>query len=514
MNSDKIEIVIQDSEELPTGTGRKIKVLEMPVFDVDDKKRIEKVLEKVDRLSEMVAKTDTSFLNDINDKITRLARMVAERDSASLNEINDSISRLARAVAERDASYAAELRDSMGRLFAAISESRNGTLEEVHESVGKLLKSVAEAPDVQILSEIKDSLASVASSLQVNDEKIVTFLGRTVENIENTTKMLSDIAATITLVSERLNALETRTDEKLYVLDSTINYLKGVLIDATAKINESAEGNDRKLSALVENMNEKFDAHMAILNSRLENMSLQVIEPLNDMSLRLDNMKANGEKLEKLRDDVSDIKKRTESFDSVSADLESKIEEMKALSDRYGIMVDNISTFNETVEKGAKNAGKKMDTAAKSFATKMKAAEKNTAKLEKSLKKTLDDVRKKDTEIKGLLTDVRRVNLYLSRLDDAEFLLRIIDAKKKMSAKLRVPVAERRRISKSLEIIEDDILDLSIIALVRKKKMNFVMIQKTLGVSEAKVRQRIKKLVADGRVKKERLGRYFVYSVV
>ena len=106
------------------------------------------------------------------------------------------------------------------------------------------------------------------------------------------------------------------------------------------------------------------------------------------------------------------------------------------------------------------------------------------------------------------------MNLYLSRLDDAEFLLRIIDAKKKMTKKLRVSVVERKRISKSLLAIEDEILDLSITALVRKKKMNLVLIRKTLGISETKVRQRIKKLVADGKIKKERLGRYFVYSVV
>lgn len=216
MANDKIEIFVEDREEIPTSVNRKIKVLEMPVFTESDKKNIEKMMDRLDR-----------FMSDT----------YSER--ASLNDLRGDM-----------------------------------------QIVGEDLKNVS------------DELKTAGTMRNVNEERIVVLLGRAVQSIEALNQAVNDLKISVKDVfNERLGVLDNKFEEKLYALDSTISYMKGMLIDATEKIDSLAGVSETKMALLVENISEKFDAYIANLNNRLDNMVLQVIEPLNDMSMRLEDIK-------------------------------------------------------------------------------------------------------------------------------------------------------------------------------------------------------------------------------
>jgi hypothetical protein len=217
VTDDKIEIIVEDSEEIPTNVRKKIKVLEMPVFTEADKKNIEKMVDRLDK-----------FISDV----------YSER--VTVNMLRDDIKGLG-----------------------------TGRLE--------------------------------------NEERIVSFLGRAVHSIEAINQSLADLKLAVReALKESVGVLDNKIEEKLYALDSTISYMKGMLIDTSEKINALQGGSETKMALLTENISEKFDAHIANLNNRLDNLVLQVVEPTNDISLRLDALKKD---IDAIKKDIDALKR-------------------------------------------------------------------------------------------------------------------------------------------------------------------------------------------------------------
>lgn len=296
---DKIEIVIEDSEEFPTNVKKKIKVLEMPVFTDDDKKNIEKMLGRMDRFISDSYAEKAVLRTLMEEERSRMegARAHEETVSASVKSIDNFVSDI---YSER-----AALRQVLEDITNKVSKS-----SYLHELVEKLVTKIdsllldfySESAFVEKLAE--DTKTGLDDSKAVQ-ERIVLFLDRAVNSVESLNQSLNELRMGVRdTLNERISITESKLEEKLYALDSTISYLKGLVIDLSDKINASQGSAEAKMALLVENMSEKFDAYMTNLNSRLDSMVLQFVEPLNDISLRIDKLKNLDDIVENIRPEL------------------------------------------------------------------------------------------------------------------------------------------------------------------------------------------------------------------
>jgi hypothetical protein len=258
--------------------------------------------------------------------------------------------------------------------------------------------------------------------------------------------------------------------------------MKGLLVDAYDKMKTGVDDTDKKLVQLTEGVNEKFDAHMAAMGAKIESIKTSFdAETLRLLDERVENLK-----------NVFD--------ENALQSIHKKIDEVKAAYDLEAVKL--LYEKIENIDKGS---------TAKTAAAITKAASRITT-AEKNMNRAVESVKKKESEIKSMLNDVRKMNVRLSKMDDTEFMVRVLDARKRVVRLPRMAPVDKKRVNDAIVAVENDILDLSIIAIVKKQKMNAALLKKKVLASGKKVEERLKVLVDNNRIKKERLGRYFVYS--
>ncbi len=288
MDSEKIEINITEGEELPTNVKRILKTLQIPSLTKEDRQSIRDLVEKTDellysfekekitqplsdRLDRLIEVLEKSWnkINDFSGKFDRLVTLI-DRDKERMQTLNDKLDKLEDSV----------LKDESARIIAEVSNHLNALLLSVQSNEDKINKILSSADkdseqfqitnerldklteiylndmSIPILKEVRDSLNSVLSYVQSNEERIVSLFSRALDNIEGINSTLSDI--------------------------------KGLVVESSEKIASDIE---RKTSALSENINERLDTYVSGANARLDNMSLQTIEPLNDISMRIEGLK-------------------------------------------------------------------------------------------------------------------------------------------------------------------------------------------------------------------------------
>ena len=288
---------------------------------------------------------------------------------------------------EREHKTINDLLEKFDRLVTLIDADKERMIF-LNEKVDNMVEYFSQDKTVEILSGINENLNSVLASIQATQERIVSLFGRTLDNME--------------FVSASISDLHGKKDEI-----------------------------DKKINLLVENISEKFDAHIQNLNNRLEAMNVQITEPLNDISLRIEEIK-------KISGEIS------------RSDIETDI----------------------------------------------------------------SNAVRKSREIKKLGSDIKKISEKIDAIRSEQTVSQI-SAFIKVIGGYRVPKkaqADKQKLLKTLNYIENAVTDITIIKSV-KGKMSLAQIKDHTKLGETVLKQRLSRLVADGKLKKEKKGRYFVYSV-
>jgi|GEM_PF-4793152 len=251
---DKIEVYVED-EEHPTDIKRRLKVLEFSVFTEEDKRRIVSALEKLDKLIEMSSKSrgDPELLASIDNLIFTLKR----------------------------------------------NEERFASLRNI--------------PELQL------GMDEFLAELRNKDEKIVALLSRVVDNMEATGRSLSEMKSELGRdFNLRMDSALTGVEERLYSIENTLNYTKSLLAEvAESRPADTSAELDRKIAVLAENLNEKVNAYISAVNAGLDNLGMQVTDPLVNVSTRLENMSSQmtepliniASRMDTIRSDISRLGK-------------------------------------------------------------------------------------------------------------------------------------------------------------------------------------------------------------
>jgi len=269
-NNKKIEILLKDDEETPTDEGKKVKVVEIPVFTNEDRKKLEQTLENMRRLEGL----------------------------------------------------------------PAFIESDRKKLEYAIEKFDSLIEIMSDDRSLPILADVRDNIKTLTSALQENEERIVLLLARAVENMELTNKdiakLRSDIDVSINyirgLITEysdrisnesakfdaKLNALTENISEKFDAYTSNINNrLDNMTLQVVEPIND--------LSLRVENLKHAIDEEKikSILHEEVENSVENAVK--NKIKKISSDIRRIGDHLallksEKTLSGISDLRKLVKSY--------------------------------------------------------------------------------------------------------------------------------------------------------------------------------------------------------
>ena len=240
MNDEKIEIVLTESEEVPTNIKKLLKVMELPTLSQEDKEKIERLAEKSEKL---------------------LAYL--EREKSSVQSIIDSLVEL-RVSVDNEKRSSAGLSDKFDRLVSILDRDKE-RLQRIEDNVSVLLDTTPLSESIKIMSSIRDSLGTIIGSVKSNEERILSVFSRAMDNIENISTSIADIKSGF---------------------EVSQNYIRNMMEEMSSYANKR---NDVPL--IMENINDKIDAYIENLNNRMDSMSVQILSQMNDMSIAIEDMK-------------------------------------------------------------------------------------------------------------------------------------------------------------------------------------------------------------------------------
>ncbi len=443
MENEKIEIDIE-GEEIPTNVRRLLKVLEVPGLSKDDR---EVIRDMIGKMNEVLYNLDSNRMaKPVSDKIDAL-RASIETEKRDINDIYEKFSTVI-SYLERERNISQAFAEDLAGLKTSIDfEKRN--INELSEKFDKLVSLLDSDKERMLILDSKfDKLVSLLDSdkeraivLNEKFDKLIDYISQ-----DKATEILSGISSNLNTV---LSSVQSNEERIVALFARTLDNLEGISRSLAVLHTDKTEL-DRKINAIVENVNEKFDAYMKNLNDRLDNMLLQILEPLNGVSMRLEEMKKFGD---------TDIK-----------------EDIRAMR----VQLEDLKKFSET------------DIRAAVFAE---------ITNNKDIKKLDSEIRKINTQ----LTLMRREDV-MSRISGFKKLVTSYRVSKKAQP-------DKKRILKTLKFVEDTIVDIAIMNCV-KNKTSMAKIKEEVKLSERELKQHINRLVENEKLKKERKGNYFVYSVV
>lgn len=460
MADEKIELEPLENEEIPTNMERLLKVLEIPGLNNEDRLLIREMIEKMDFIISRL--DDSRGIKHVSEKIDAL-RAALETERNDIDELQNRFSSVV-GYLEQEKNLGRAFNSDLSSIKSAVDYQKSG-VDEISGKFEKLVSLLDSDKDrIMLLQNKFDKLVSILDSdkeraITLNEkfDSLVSLLDSDKERMiklnekfdvvsqllgqDKSSEAIAEINASLGSV---LSSVQSNEERIVALFARTLDNLEGISRSLAVLHTDKKEA-DAKVNVIIESLNEKFDAYVKNVNDRMDNMLLQVLEPLNGISMRLEQKGMGNEDAKKILSAVEEIKK-----------------------------------FSET------------DIRAAVF------AEITNNK----------DIKKLDSEIKRI-----NAQLLLMRKEDA--LSRIANFRK-LVASYRVPKSaqrEKKNILNTLKFLETAIIEITILNSI-KTKTSFAKIKEDVHLSDRLIKQRILKLIADGKIRKEKKGNYFVYTII
>lgn len=493
-------------------------------------------MEETTRGLEALAVSINSARREISDAREFLAGS-REREYDILERLNAAEEKLG-ASAENAADVMQNILDTLEDNSKKITtaEGRMSRLSESFES------------GLKLLDEGVASLAAAHSRMDGNASQ----LGGAAADVDAAAQRIESAEDAIKNAAGSLDALRSAADERITSAVALVEEKAGHLRSAVSALHELREAMDIRVSVLDE-ANARIDKLRDAIETRLDDVEATrnaiesasaAIELHSDslpsfassaersaellasaepriqaaVSTMQEASRNTSELTKTLIDTANAIDRRTDDILNV---MLSKAREVGASTERMSAVVKQNEKIGESLEDlvaSSKEHIQSIENAAISVAdlhSDISGARKNISKATSSLKKASSRIVTRDLAEKQLVPELKKLNAHLAKYDEVETLVRITDARKRLR-RARLPktlAAKRKTLERSLLSIEDEMADILIITSLRRMKMNVTSLKQATGIPDARLRARLKKLLAGGIVAKERLGRYFVYAL-
>ncbi len=266
-------------------------------------------------------------------------------------------------------------------------------------------------------------------------------------------------------------------------------------------------------------LNDKFDRLIDYIS---QDKTTEVLTGINsNLNTVLSSVQANEERI------VALFARTLDTLEGISRSLAVLHTDKAELDNKINVITENV---NEKFDAYMKNLNDRLDNMLLQTLEPLNSVSMRLEELKKSNEtefeklKTLNetDIRAavfaeitNNKDIKKLDREVRKINAKLDAMRREDVMSRISGFRKLVVSyhvsKKAQP--DKQRILKTLKFVEDTIVDIAIMNCV-KNKTSIAKIKEEVKLSERQIKQHINKLVENGKLKKEKKGNYFVYSIV
>ena len=368
--TEKVYMLVEDDEELPSSQYKNIKAVEMPVLTRDEKNRIEELIKKTDAfLKSYTEKNIDENLNGIVKSLKQLESSITDIRCPDIQEfinISNEHTRILGDMFESSYSLFEKIErktDIIIKDFRNFTNISNENRDEFILAIKTLNNSMKEIDKkyedfnflingIKILSknlieklslfdEKEKSMENIISFISKNSEKTTTMISKSDEKIE---KINFDIDQVANSIKDYSSKNETKLNELLQSLDDTKKTIENI-------INSNNE------------TNEKLNSFEIIINKLLcffEKLTENYMESTKLMKISIDSLESSLKNLKEIQ--TADMQKRTEEVNSLYNFLEKIDKNNSSTFYENSEKINNITSVLENLKENQNNLNNKVNS--------------------------------------------------------------------------------------------------------------------------------------------------------
>lgn len=546
---EKIEKLLESGAIQPEVASRLDLVfasLEKIAERVDEMKRpydLDIVIDDVKhKLSEMTAELDR-----VSSGVSKKLDSSLQRYDAKTDAITDTVSSIA--YIKNDMQAALSGMESYGkimesRLTALTDSLRNfltgferkiedlgrvsGSLEVMKEEVEMGIGDAANrlqsqidtfSSDVSGLGEAKNDFVALQDSAKETNIKLAILIDSVEQKVFELTELFSNVENIASFMKEFIEHAEERSiklDNMLSDFDAfrdrlneEVKKILDLVDERTATVGVAA----MELSSLRSQLDAKFEDLDAIKDEMSEaaysiNKNAPLMEKAAADILDIHSLvSTSAERLERSADDLRSMAQQSEDFISTQKFISA---ELKTATDTAERTMNTMRSLESQLEETSRAVDRKTDDILNVLFRKVNELENINTSIEKN-----------SAEIHSAAAKLENIVDKLATSPQIKSLARARTRKKRAGRKRRRRVKRprkanvalvKKRPAKALKKLEDDALDLLIFNSLKNIRMTIDSLAGATNVNEARLRKRLKTLITEDKIKKERQGRYVFYS--
>ncbi|MFA4819346.1 MAG: hypothetical protein WC613_00130 [Candidatus Aenigmatarchaeota archaeon] len=466
---------------------------------------------------------------EINERIENLAannnesldKIHASIDSLGIrsNKLSDIILKLD----ERLSEISMDSNDVMGKLDEKLDKVSGGS-----EDIINIRESIA---------SIKSKYDIVSEIMLKVDEKLSELYASNAETLGRVEEKISAASSSVALdnINSRLDQLSFANSEKLGGIENKIDRLSDntLLIETIEeKIGGTSELNDtiEKISGKLDHLHETNSKKLGVMEEKIGEISVMNAEIIE----KLQTKEINPEKLDSIEEKVGGLSVRSAEFmnhideklDDVHINSKGVLNQLENMSGISSATADVLSEINEKI---ANMAPVDNSDVLEKINSKIGKLSEKTGLIENvnttitSLDEKYSNLKKYHTALNRLSrsqnrlnTTLKDVNTYFYTLNSVDFMLRLLNAKLLLK-KRRLPVWARQRrtaLLRSIVDLENEVIDILVITTIPKEGISIQSLVRAIGRGRKRTKDRLVRLIAEGRVEERRVKRRKLYFLV
>ena len=433
-------------------------------------------------LSDIIIKLDEKlgeFSLDSNDALNQINRKLDNvSNSNDIGEIRESIVAI-KSKHDIVSEIMLKVDEKLSLLYASSAE----TLGRVEEKIS----AASNGPSIDNINSKLDQLSYVSS------EKLGTIENK-IDKLSDNTKLIDTLEEKIGNTSEMADDLE-KIDDKLDHLHETTSKKLGSVEEKVGELSVMSAEIIEKLEAPHEINPEKLDN----IEEKLGSLSVRNAEFMNHIDEKLDDVHINNK-------GILDQIENLNGINSATADVLSEINEKIAAA----TPVDNTEYLEKISNKLSKLAEK--TGLIENVNTTITTLDEKYSNLKK-YHTALNRLSRSQNKLNVTLKDV---NTYFYTLNSVDFMLRLLNAKLLLK-KRKLPMWARQRrtaLLRSIIDLEFEVVDILIITTIPKDGITIQSLNKAIGHSRKKIKERLVRLIAEGHIEERKVKRRKLYFLV
>lgn len=528
----RLDLVFASLEKIAERVDEMKRPYDLDIVIDDVKHKLSEMTAELDRVSSGVSKKLDSSLqrydaktDAITDTVSSIAYIKNDMQAAlsgmeSYGKIMESrLTALTDSLRNFLAGFERKIED-LGRVSGSLEVMKEEVEMGIGDAANRLQSQIDTfSSDVSGLGEAKNDFVALQDSAKETNIKLAILIDSVEQKVFELTELFSNVENIASFMKEFIEHAEERSiklDNMLSDFDAfrdrlneEVKKILDLVDERTATVGVAA----MELSSLRSQLDAKFEDLDAIKDEMSEaaysiNKNAPLMEKAAADILDIHSLvSTSAERLERSADDLRSMAQQSEDFISTQKFISA---ELKTATDTAERTMNTMRSLESQLEETSRAVDRKTDDILNVLFRKVNELENINTSIEKN-----------SAEIHSAAAKLENIVDKLATSPQIKSLARARTRKKRAGRKRRRRVKRprkanvalvKKRPAKALKKLEDDALDLLIFNSLKNIRMTIDSLAGATNVNEARLRKRLKTLITEDKIKKERQGRYVFYS--